>query len=238
MSDLELVFICTTYNPMASLRWDLLEQTMASARVAFPGCLMVLADKLSDDGSWEAQRELACRHCAHIANGHTKGHQNHSPGMARTIAWDMMPFLLPYSDPDKTILVFSDDDMLWSPSAKEWILSFWQNPPPDVAILCAYLEPDFSWNKPREVIDTGHVRALVRDSAPGAAWTFPMSMGKFIFPVPMTFGYDYKTCLKLAMMGKRVAQIDLCEHMGWEASTHGNDANLYAKPIDKARWGL
>ena len=237
MSDLELVFVCTTYNPMGSLRWDLLEQTMESARIAFKDCRLILVDNGSNDGSFDALLELTHRYDAHYMG--SPGAVNNSPGAAKRLAqMALRSRVSGVGISDKTVLVFSDDDMLWSPSAKEWILSFWQNPPSDVAILCAYLEPDFSWNKPREVIDTGHVRALVRDSVPGAAWTFPMSMGKIIFPVPMTFGYDHKTCLKLAMMGKKVAQIDLCEHLGWEASTHGNDANLHAKPIDKARWGL
>lgn len=239
----DLVFVCTTHNPMGSLRWDLLEKTMQTAREAFVGCPMLLVDNCSNDGSQEAQFYLAGQLGArYVRYAHMRGPglmgvaQNHTPGSGRTMAWhEIQSMGLLNQD---MVVVMSDDDMKWSPSAKEWILSFWDHAPEDVAILCAYLEPEFEWNTIRGVLDTGQVRVLVRDSAPGAAWTFRMDQAKNIFPVPMTFGYDHKTCLKLAMMGKRVAQIDLCEHMGWEASSHGNDAVLHAKPVDRARWGL
>ncbi len=240
MSDLDLIFVCTTHNPMGSLRWDLLEETMRTARVAFSGCPKMLVDNCSNDGSFEAVHELAVsvEDCFMISANLESEHGNHSPGFGRTIAWKNICRLFIDADLSKTIIVMSDDDMRWSSAAKEWILSFWQDAPDDVAILCAYLEPEFEWNTIRGVLDNGQVRALVRDSAPGAAWTFPMSMGKKIFPVPMTFGYDHKTCLKLHEQGLRVVQMDLCEHMGWESSSHGNDAVLHAKPVDRARWGL
>jgi hypothetical protein len=32
--------------------------------------------------------------------------------------------------------------------------------------------------------------------------------------------------------------MDLADHIGWEASTHGNEAIKDSKPLDRDKWGV
>lgn len=228
------VVVVTTHNPMGKLRMDLLEQTVRSVEVAFPCAEKMLFDNGSDDGSFDQVVEVA--HGWYVASYHAHD-GDHTPGRARQKALQTVRNTID----DVGLVVCSDDDMGWRPGAQQTVEHFWSQPPESVAILCGYLEPDFRWSKPVGVIEGGGaVRALQRTSVPGAAWTFPLDRwDQTLRPlVHDGFGYDYKACTELAVRHLKVVAVDLCDHLGWEASSHGNMSNRCANPVDKTKWGL
>lgn len=232
-----------THNTMANLRLSLLEQTLDSIHRAFPGADKILFDNGSTDGTERYVEELddprlALRVAWKPPNtwpGAT------TPGAGRNA---LLPRMLCF-EPD--ILVFSDDDMAWKEGAEERLIEVWRHAPKDLFLVSGLLEPEWHWNTPRETVACGREKILVRDSCPGAAWSFrasdvPRSSSSKHPPDPPyfapSFGYDYKFCCALREFGYRVAQMDLAEHIGWGASTHGNDAVEHGKPLDRARWGV
>jgi hypothetical protein len=192
---------------------------------------------------------------------------NTTPGAGKN---GMLPIILGQWPPpgDPKLIVMSDDDMLWRPNAGATLERFWSHRrcPDNLAILSALLEPEYPWNTPRETVHVGGIgeptiSALVRDSAPGAAWTFRYGgCSHGIGPHFHTcqhlpdgvlehgrrsvfvddFGYDYEYCGRLRAVGLTVAQIDLAEHIGGDMSTHGNRAHedVRCKPLDRERWGV
>lgn len=257
-----------THNPMATMRFGLLEGTIASLREAFPeewrsGAEHLLAiayggpkfpevqitifDNGSTDGTaaWLAgEREAKRLH----GYGYVPEDGNTSPGRGENELVKMLTVQARLSaelgdgvrwrDADLGIFVLSDDDMRWKPGAAAKLRRFWAEAPEDLVIVAGLLEPEWHWNTPRETVEHGGVRALVRDSAPNAAWTFRARDRERIFPLVEDFGQDYDACQRLAKAGLRVAQMDLAEHVGWGLSTHGNDAIDEGKPLDRERWGV
>ena len=110
------------------------------------------------------------------------------------------------------------------------------------AIVCGLLEPVWEWNTPREMLVLGGIKVLVRDSAPGAAWSFRRKDWKggarLENRVEHSFGYDYKCSVSLARSHLRIGALDLASHEGWEHSTHGNDVIKAAQPLDREKWGI
>lgn len=239
----------TTFNPISNMRFDLLEETVDSVVTAFGAGSVVLLDNGSTDGSTAALRERSDVRV--IVRGAA---ENTTPGAGRNVLYRHLRAM----EPD--ICVFSDDDMRWLPGARERIESFWRGQPPysvaagSIMILGGLLEPVYPWNTPRARVESGGVSAVIRDSTPGAAWSFRPPMPRHDHLVEMGivpddgqcdtfypgFGYDYEHCRALGRVGLRVAQCDLAEHLGWEASTHGNEAieDVRTKPLDRARWGV
>lgn len=137
------------------------------------------------------------------------------------------------------LVVFSNDDIYWHPGYLEQVVTFWQDAPPDVLICSGSLEPDYPWNTPRELIISGGVKALVRDTAPGGTWTLRARDWGRIGPVPEAVGWDdVPTCRRLNSLGYRVAQIDVADHVGEDHSTWGNNSRIDARPLDREKWGL
>jgi len=136
-------------------------------------------------------------------------------------------------------VVFSDDDMVWKPGAEDKFKEIWTCAPDDVKVVSGLLEKVWHWNTARETVQCGNVPILVRDSCPGAGWSFRMNDWDMISKLlPDTFGYDHKTCVALLKKGFRVAQVDLAEHIGWGCSTHGNEADEGGVELDRERWGV
>jgi hypothetical protein len=267
---------------MATLRFELLEQTVRSIEKAFPLSELFLIDNGSTDGSWEAVGELLgkkgieCRECTrihadmhgiyppwektppewgeppgmfqrgrwHTVRGGGGPRGNVTPGAGRhrlqRVMWEHLQDR-PSAATHPPFWVWSDDDMLWKPDAEAKLRRFYAEKPNDIAVVSGLLEPVWHWNAPRETVEAGGVRVLVRDSAPGAAWTFA---GYRVVPLGLPaywcFGYDYEACKYLRAHGQKVAQIDLADHIGWECSTHGNDADQHidGRPLDRERWGV
>lgn len=246
-----------TYNPMATLRFELLERTVRSIEKAFPTSELFLLDNGSTDGSWDAVQELLgvsgtkCAECGGAqqrGRWHAKRDQgppegNFTPGAGCHRLWY---HLFAHTDGGRArapFWVFSDDDLVWREGSETKLRRFWDAAcDSDIAILGGLLEPVWHWNTPREAVEYGGVRVLVRDSAPGAGWTLGEPR---LLPVPCNeqlhcFGFDYEACKILRSRGYKVAQVDLTEHIGWGFSTHGNEANehLDGRPLDREKWGV
>jgi hypothetical protein len=244
-----------TYEPVRQLRLELLEETLQSIETAFPGALLCVIDNGSEDGTDAAllDRVIRTRWNTRIyRRSDTEGWptDNFTPGMGRNRLMGFMDNVccdawgVNYCSElhGETFFVWSDDDMLWKPGAEEKLAAFWGAPREerdDVVLLSGFLEPVWHWNTPRRVVEAGGVRVLVRDSCPGAAWGFENP--RMVWPMGedvAQFGYDYKTCCRLRKAGCSVAQLDLADHLGWECSSHGNEAIADSKPLDREKWGV
>ena len=228
----------TTFNPMASLRTEMLRTTVQSVDLAFPRAKKLLLDNGSSDLSMYLYEELmeVYPQWGLLFNMASDG--NTTPGRGRNVIMQHVREQL--GDPaDGHVVVFSDDDMRWHTFAQETIESFWSQAPKDVAILGGLLEPEYRHNTPRETIEHGGVRALVRDSTPGASWSFLyQEWHRAIGPVIDDFGYDTRCCEKLKKKGLKVAQMELAEHIGYGVSTHGNEQAMWTRPLDRDKWGV
>lgn len=137
------------------------------------------------------------------------------------------------------LVVFSNDDIAWKPGALEAVERFWAEAPDDVVIAAGLMEDEFPWNTVRGRLVSGGVTALVRDTAPGGAWTMRARDWPLIGPVPEAPGWDdVPTCDRLRRKGYRVCQIDLAQHLGEGRSTWGNDSARHGKPLDRGAWGI
>ncbi len=212
-----------TYNLYFQLREELFWQCYESAQIAFPGSDVVVFDNGSTDGTSDLVEELGGRV---IREG------NKTPGSGFNGVVKSLLELHP------DVIVHSDDDILWKPESQEVLSKFWSGNV--VKLVSGLLEPVWHWNTPRYVVESNGVKALVRDSAPGAAWSFHVSNLDWIYPVTEKFGYDYDTCVKILNSGMTVAQMDLTEHIGWEHSTHGNRAihDPNTQPLDREKYGI
>jgi glycosyltransferase involved in cell wall biosynthesis len=230
-------FVCavTTFEPFATMRFELLERTVRSMRVAFPDDALFIFDNGSADGSHDAVAQLAESTGALLVSRY-KHLPNRTPGAARACLFEHFLRIRNGNE----IAVLSDDDMVWHPDARKRLREVWHHAPDKLQIVGGLLEPEWEWNKPIEAVDVGSERILLRESAPGAAWTLPISRmirccGGRIEPV---FGYDVKMCKWLRAMDFDIGQMDLADHIGWEGSTHGNRAIEHAMPLDRKRWGV
>lgn len=209
---------------------------MRSLELAFPdAAYRLLYDNQSTDGSRE-QESMLCGTDWHFACG-VAGRSTPGAGangIVRQIQWANVG----YHD---VVVVMSDDDMVWKPGVQEMVERAWAGMPDDLVLVSGLLEPMWSWNEPRETVDCGGVRVLVRDSVPAAGWMFRLRHWPLFGPVKDDdFGEDYDACCRLRQAGYRVAGIDLATHAGGRSSTHGNRAadSPLTRPLDRERWGV
>lgn len=230
-----------THNPMSGLRTELVERTLKSVAKAFPSVQSLVFDNGSTDGSahWLTEMATALGAVTYI-NIKDPTPANTTPGAGRLRMWkSLWPWHQEKNPEAADIVVMSDDDMEWKEGAEEKLIQVWSQAPADIAIIGGLLEPLYHWNTPRETVACGLTNVLVRDSCPGAAWSFRVPDWGIIRPhIVEDFGYDHRACLALRKDGYRVAQIDLAEHIGWGFSTHGNEADRHpdARPLDRERW--
>ncbi len=212
-----------TYRVKRFGRVDELHATLASLREADE---LFLLDNASDDGSAELVRSLGGT-VARNDDG------NCTPGRG------MNQLLGALAARDADIVAFSNDDMAWKPGWRAQLEAFWDAAPASLLILSGLLEPDYPWAQVLGRLDCGGVPALIRETAPGAAWTFRARDWPLIGPIPEKLGWDdVPTCHKIRAHGGQVAQADLAEHLGADKSTWGNVSFEWAKPLDRERWGL
>lgn len=227
--------VVMTHNPVAGLRQSLLDDTIISVDMAFPGAHKLLFDNGSDDDSGEYLVETSGAARWDFLRYHPSD-GNHTPGRGRNQIMKALAEMRREHGWEFDVVVLSDDDMDWKVGAASALTAIWSDPTDQLVIVCGLLEPVWHWNKPRRTDTCGGVNVLVRDSAPGAAWTLRLSDVDTVFPVENDFGYDVKACKKLRNGGLEVAQLDLAEHAGWGASTHGNEALAAGMPLDRDKW--
>ena len=253
-----------TFNPGSTGRSDLLRGTVRSLRQCFDAPIYLL-----DNGSTEETLPLLST-CASTTGAiwkrsrSTDGNVTPGRGYNLLLEWIGRTELEAHGAlPD--VVIFSDDDMHWRADAhpQDKLRAIWgasSCPEGDwsrVAIVSGLLEPEWHWNTPRLTMRPGGVPVLVRDSAPGAAWTFRLNPLRQDGDVPIigeklrtmldrdgpqvfaeSWGADYRFCELLRREGRTVAQVDLADHRGWGRSTHGNEAPGSAMPLDRKKWGV
>lgn len=140
---------------------------------------------------------------------------------------------------DNDLIILSADDLEYKEGWLERVASFMEVAPPHLALASAYLEPIWAWNTPRRTVTYGGQKALIRDSVCGSSWIFRSEDWDWIGPFPEQMpGEDLIVCQKLAHLGKKMAALDLSEHIGEERSAWGNQSHLTAEPFDREKWGL
>lgn len=222
-----------THNAVATLRFGLLERTLASVELAFPSAHILVLDNGSTDGTAEAVRHIASSRVIVVPYEPTDG--VHTPGRGRNIIADH--FLTLGSD----LWVFSDDDIEWKDGAEETLEILWSRvarldglPPSELALVSAVREPEFPWSKTVGTWKHSVAHVMVdiefRTSAPAAAWCFPRKKWPLIGPVPEddpraegVIGEDVQVCKRLVEQGHRIGQVALAEHVGQGYSLFGND---------------
>lgn len=214
-----------TYRAKRFKRELLLRETLGSLIDADE---LYLLDNGSDDGSDELVREMGGG-VADAPDG------NHTAGRGMNL------LLAALSATDADVIVFSNDDMRWHPGWRAKLEAFWAEAPANVKLASGLLERfDYPWARVLGKIECGGVPALLRETAPGAAWTMRREDWPFIGPCPERVGWDdVPTCRKLRARGFEVAQLDLAEHTGGDKSVWGNPAHAYPHPpLDLAAWGI
>jgi glycosyltransferase involved in cell wall biosynthesis len=141
---------------------------------------------------------------------------------------------------DNDLIVLSADDLEYRKGWLANLVNFIEAAPDDIALFSCYMEPVWEWNQPIERVEYGGQEALIRQSVCGSSWAFRSEdwfdwMGPFEEIMP---GEDLKVCKKTAAQGKRMAALDLAEHIGVERSAWGNQSHLTAQPLDREEWGL
>lgn len=215
-----------THNAVATLRWGLLERTLASVEKAFPETRILVLDNGSTDGTAEAVRRVASERAIVVPYEPPDG--VHTPGRGRNeIA---KQFLQLGAD----LWVFSDDDIEWEDGAQDTLEFLWSHASADLALLSGLREAEFPWSQiigTRIVSDGNRSECFeFRTSAPAAAWCFPRTKWPLIGPVPEddpriegNIGEDVQVCRRLVEQGHRLGQVALAEHIGQGYSAFGND---------------
>lgn len=133
-------------------------------------------------------------------------------------------------DPD--VVVFSADDYAYRPGWLRRLMAFWSAAPADIALASLNWEPSYAWNQVSQVLDVAGETALIRASVPGSSWSFRAAGWSLIGPVDhKTGGEDLDTCARLRAAGKRLAALDLSEHIGERESAWGNQSWTVAQPL-------
>jgi len=208
-ADIRVAIAVRTWNAIRHGRRDLLERTLESLGEAGHPFELFLVDNGSTDGTAEL---VAARggHAAPRIDGQNGA--GHGMNIAIERALSCAPDLV----------VFSDDDIGWQPGFLRQLVQFWAYAPHDIAILSGYVEPRWSWNTIRGALDCGEVRAIVRETAPGGAWSFPAALWGRIGPLQPAMDADWEACQRLRSAGFRLCQADLALHLGAARSTWGN----------------
>lgn len=236
MSDDVQVWI-KTFAPLRHMRMGLLENCIASAVSAFGAENVGIVNNGAHDV--EAVAAVAVEHG--MQGLLVTHHGESSPGHGAQYALVTARADLSVRRRGTKIMALSDDDMVWKADAADRLREIWAHAPDDLIICSGLLEPDYPWATVRSAIDCGRQRILIRDNAPGCAWTFRAEHVAMVHDqVETGFGFDHKACVKLIEKGYTVAQADLAEHAGWGYSTHGNEAidAPSVRPLDRKKWGL
>jgi hypothetical protein len=228
--------VVRTWNPVSTGRQDLLLRTMCS--LAKTGSLkghsvsLALIDNGSDDGVSDPWLDNV------VARGHFDVVYRDGAGDGRGFPGRGVNRAVERALRDGPDLVcFSDDDMEWSPGWLVPVIRFFEESPPDLVLLSGLLEPLWNWNTPRDAVESGGVRVVVRDTVPGASWMFRAADWLRIGPVAPDHTHDIAGCSHLRKQNLRMAALDLANHIGAGRSTLGHSTD-FGKPFPRQRWGI
>lgn len=216
-----------TWNQYRTGRHELFKSTLYSLRSGFPYSLDVLTNGSTDRTDLEV-----------LTLGGTVDNTNSACwyGMQRCIELALS------HEPD--IVVFSADDITYKDGWHERLIDFWQHAPDDIKLASLFIEPEWTqWNRVTEAHDIGSERVLIRDSVPGASWSFRASDTHLVLPIPtISPGEDLEVSRRIRAAGYRLAQLDLASHDGEAVSAWGNRSHLRSDMIPahvvKAKWGI
>ena len=186
---------------------------------------LTVVDNGSTDGTAELVRGLEGGY-ANVDGNRTVGH-----GMNLAITRALA------SKPD--LVLFTADDYEYKPGWASKLARFWWWAPPEVALVCCNLEPDYDWNRPHQVVASAGILGLARESLPGSNWCFRASEWPLIGPLAETTGgEDLAVCRRLRRPGRLLCALDLSEHIGERQSAWGNGSWRYARLLDRGAWGI
>ena len=218
-NDVRVAIAVRAWNVIQHGRLPFFTTTLDSLRDGgYPFDLFVV-----DNGSTDGTSELVTKRGGYVApRVGERNEAGHGMNVAIERALSCRPDLV----------VFSDDDMAWHPGFVRRLVDFWAHAPHDLALLSGYVEPRWPWNTIRGAVDCAGIRAIVRETAPGGAWTFPASHWRWIGPLVSGMEADSDACQRLRRSGFRLAQADLATHLGVGHSTWGNVPSL-GEPVDE-----
>lgn len=235
-------------------RVELLEQTVRSIERAFPSATLYAFDNGSSDGTWDVLRETCGReNASRWLMCNRVGDDSAVPGAGRNALVRIMSVgddIVAFAEEDQIrwgrsvhsvpeIIVLSDDDMVWHEGAEDQLARFFAAAPEDVVLVTGFVEPDFPHATPREAVEYGGVRGVMRDNAPGCAWAFRPSFWREYGPIPeILIGCDSRTCDRVKSDGKRMVALRLADHAGLGRSSLGNSLGKMFPPLDGAKWGV
>jgi hypothetical protein len=243
-----------THNVLSTGRRRLLRMAVDSLLAAFPDAPLLVLDNGSDDGSAGYVADAYGERVRVRVRLQRNEDGNNTPGRGNNVLIDWMLSQAPEAE----IHVKSDDDVLWHERAGELLARIWSAPfgeggwRKEIALVGGYLEPEWSWNTPRETVFPGGVPVLIRDSTGSGAWTYRADDRGGLAerfrqwrlgarrepPLHEGFGADHAFCLEARASGALLAQADLAEHLGASLSTRGSDVMGGARPLDRKRWRI
>lgn len=215
-----------TWNQFITKRHELFKSTLHSLRNGYPYSLDLLTN-----GSQDRTDMVVIEAGGVVDNANSACWY----GMQRCIELALS------HEPD--IVLFSADDITYHPGWHERLIDFWQHAPADIKLASLFIESQWPWNPVTEAHDIGSERVLIRESVPGASWSFRASDANLVLPIPtISPGEDLEVSRRLRAQGFRLAQLDLASHDGETNSAWGNKSHLRSDMIPahvvKANWGL
>lgn len=231
---MKVTVVVRTWNVVEYHREALLLRTLDSIQRAGHAATYLLVDNGSDDKTVDYLRLERCAGALgdfQLLPRSPLGRGKPGLGVNAAVA----AALLLTRGPD--LVCFSDDDVEWASGWLRPVVKFFERAPGDVVLLSGLMEPAWEWNAPTGVVDSGGVKALVRDSVPGASWMFRAEDWAKIGPVAEDRTHDVAGCKRLRQHGYRLCALDLAEHIGYAQSTLGNTV-ASGKPVDRERWGI
>lgn len=204
-----------TYN-----RLDMLKRTLASIERAGHAYTLHVLDGGSTDGSREYVRSLGG---LLLPFGCTVGYSVDTAMQAARA-----------DNPD--IIVITADDMEYIDGWLAKLVAFWEAAPPEIVIACANWEPLYPWNHITERHTIAGQTVLIRASVPGSSWSFRTSDTALVSVdpakgAPVAPGEDLEVCQRLVANGRKLAALNLSEHIGEKASAWGNESWRIARPL-------
>lgn len=220
---MKIAVACNTFDVFRTGRRDLLMDTLAS--IPREQCHSFT---LLTCGSSDQTDMLVAELGGIVDNGGSKAWY----GMQRCIEHALA------TEPD--IVVLSADDIEYHPGWLSRLVSFWQAAPDNVKLASLFIENyDYPWATVNEAVEIGGERVLMRESVPGASWSFRARDVHLILPIPeLSPGEDLARCRILRQQGYRLAQLDLATHAGERQSAWQNMSWAQHPPLDRQKWGL